>query len=545
MKRNLRHVIMMLIVGGLLSTLVLQPAPAAPAAAPAPERGGTLVVLQPAKPDQLDPNVHYNTIANRISRNTHDSLVFLKDANTFVPGLAEKWEISADFKTFTFQLRKDVKFHDGTPMNAESVKATWERMLDPATRQAASQLFGKDPKIEAQGFTLKISFSEAHPRFLQSVALPQFGPSSPTAVQRMGQAHLMSPVGTGPFKVDGWPNETTLVLVRNPDYKWGPSYGTNRGAPYVDKIIFRFVPEEAARTLALERREVHIADEPARQSVNTYQSDRRFQIVAFKVPGLPQNWPFNVERWPSYELAVRRAVNHAIDRERIAKVAFFGTVDVAYGPLTHSVWAFWPEAKNYHKYDPKRSAEILEGAGFKKNPSTGIYEKGGRPLRMRLVTSNTDDQIKAATMVQAMLREVGIDFVVEAMNTAASFARYKSGDYELGRHGLNSLDPDALSFAYHSTQIQSAATSNRGRLNFKALDLQLEAGRAATKVEDRRRIYYQVQKTLLDMANSVYTVESTFFTVGLSCVNGFRWNAQGYTEYHDTWITGDCRRIGQ
>jgi peptide/nickel transport system substrate-binding protein len=532
------------VVAVLLAALSLQAAPAPPGGAP--ERGGTLVVLQPQKPDILDPSIHFNTIGNRISRNTHDPLVFMSDPNTFVPGLAERWEIAPDFKAFTFHLRKDVKFHDGNPMNAESVKATWERVLDPANRQAASQLFGKDPKIEVQGtHTVRISFSEAHPRFLQSVSLPQFAPGSPAAWQRMGQAYLNAPVGTGPFKVDGWPNETTLVLVRNPDYKWGPSYGQNRGAPYVDRIMFRFIGEEAARTLALERREVHVADEPARQSVTTYRSDRRFQLLTFKVPGLPQNWPFNTTRWPSYELAVRRAVNHAIDRERIAKVAFFGTVDVSYGPLVSNNWAFWPEAKNYHKYDPKKSIEILEGAGFKKNPATGLYEKGGRPLRLRLVTSNTEDQIRPATMVQAMLREVGIDFVVEAMATAASFARYRNNDYELGRHGLNAVDPDALSFAYHSVQITTAAVSNRGRLNFKAMDLLLERGRSLTNPEERKRVYYQVQKTLLEMANSVYTTEGTYFTVGLSCVQGFRWNAHGYTEFHDVWLQGDCRRIGQ
>jgi ABC-type transport system substrate-binding protein len=220
-------------------------------------------------------------------------------------------------------------------------------------------------------------------------------------------------------------------------------------------------------------------------------------------------------------------------------------VNVAYGPLTQSNWAFWPQAKNYHRYDPKRSIEILEGAGFKKNASTGFYEKDGKPLRMRLVTSSTDDQVKQGTMVQAMLREVGIDLVVEAMSTAASFARYRNNDYELARHGLNTVDPDGLSFAYHSQQITTAAVSNRGRLSFKALDLMLERGRAATETEERRRVYWQVQKTLLDMANSVYTTESTYFNVALSCVHGFRWNANGYTEFHDTWLSGDCRRTGQ
>lgn len=544
MRQSPRNVIATSLVAVLLVALTLQAAPAPQAGTP--QRGGTLIVVTPVKPDILDPGIHFTTLTNRISQNTHDPLVFMADANTFVPGLAERWEVAADFKSYTFFLRKDVKFHDGTPFTAEAVKASWERTLDPVNRANSVQLFGKDPKFEVLAtHTFRVSFSEPYPRFLQNASRPQFAPGSPAAWQRMGAAYLNSPVGTGPFKVEGWPNENTLVLVRNPDYKWGPSYAQNKGAGYLDRIIFRFVPEQAARTLALEKGEIHVAEEPARQSVNTYRTDQRFRLLMYKVPGLPQNWPYNTTRWPSYELAVRRAANHAIDREQIAKVVFFGTVDVAYGPLTHSIFGFWPSAKEYHRYDPKKSIEILEGAGFKRNASTGIYEKDGKPLRMRLVTTNTEDQVRPATMAQAMLREVGIDLVVEPMSAAASFARYRGNEYEMARHGLNTIDPDGLSFAYRSSQINIPALSNRGRLNFKALDLLLDRGNALTNADERKNVYFQIQKMLLDMANSMYTTESTYFTVGLSCVQGFRWNAHGNTELLDTWLQGDCRRVGQ
>lgn len=544
MARNPRVVVAGAVVAVLMIALSLQAAPLPPAGPP--QRGGTLIVVTPVKPDLIDPSIHFTTLTNRISQNTHDPLIHMVDANTFVPGLAERWEVAPDFKSYTFHLRKDVRFHDGTPLTADAVKATWERTLDPVNRANANELFGKDPKFELlASHTIRISFSEPYPRFLQNASRPQFAPGSPAAWQRMGAAYLNAPVGTGPFKVEGWPSENTVVLVRNPDYKWGPPYAQNKGAAYLDRIMFRFIPEQAARTLALEKGEIQVSEEPARQSVGTYQSDTRFRLLTYKVPGLPQNWPYNTTRWPSYELAVRRAANYAIDRERIAKVAFFGTVEVSYGPLTQSTFGFWPGAKEYYRYDPKKSTEILEGAGFKKNPSTGLYEKDGKPLRLRLVTSNAEDQVRPATMAQAMLREVGIDLVVEAMSAAASFARYRGNDYEMGRHGLSAVDPDGLSFAYRSSQINIPAVSNRGRLNFKALDILLDRGKALAKPEERQQVYYQIQKMLLDMANSMYTTDTTYFTVGLSCVQGFRWNGHGNTEFLDTWLQSDCRRAGQ
>lgn len=515
-----------------------------PAAPAAPQRGGTLIVLGAVRPDNLDPGIHFSTITNRISQNTHDPLVHMVDPNTFVPGLAERWQISSDFKTFTFFLRRDVRFHDDTPLTAEAVKATWERTLDPANRATARQLFGTNPRIELPDtHTVRISFTEPHPQFLQAVSRPQLAPGSPTAWQRLGRAYLNAPIGAGPFKVEGYRDENTLVLTRFDAYRWGPPYARNRGSAYVDRIIFRFVPEEGGRTLALEKKEAHIADEVARQKIPTWKSPA-FQLLTFKVPGLPQAWPFNTTRWPTNIQAVRQAASYAIDRDRVVRFAFFGTTTPAYGPLTTNMPAFWPEAKNYYRFDRQKAIEILQQAGFKRNPGTRFFEQDGRTLRMRLVTSSTDDQVRSATVVQAMLREVGIDLVVEAMVTAASFARYEANDYELGRQGLNTVDPDGLAFAYHSSRINSPGVSNRGRLNIPELDRLLERGRVLTNPEERKQVYFQVQKILLDLPNALYTFESNYYTVGLACVQGFRWNAHGYTELLDVSLEGECRRIG-
>jgi peptide/nickel transport system substrate-binding protein len=519
-------------------SLTLQAAPTGQV----PQRGGTLVVIHHEAPDGIDPSIHYSTVTNRISQNTHDPLVHMVDASTSAPGLAERWEVSPDHRTYTFHLRRDVRLHDGTALSAAVVKATWERTLNPANRTPSVALFGSNPQITVvTPQTVRISFDDPNPRFLQQVSLPQLAPGSAPAWARLGRDYLNNPVGTGPFKVEGWRDENTLILVRNEDYRWGPSHLQNRGPAYVDRVIFRIVREEGTRSLALERGTAHIVHEPARAQVATWR-DARFRSLVFPVPGLPQVWPMNQERWPTSILAVRQATQQAINRERLVQVAHFGTTTPAYGPLVSNTWGFWPEAKTYYPFSPQRARELLEGAGFRRNAS-GIYEQDGRPLRMRLVTSADAEQVSAATVAQAMLKEVGIDLVIEAMASGPAVARYESGDYELGRQGLATVDPDQLFFAYHSVRITSAGASNRGRIRNPQLDRLLEQGRTLTDPNQRRDLYHQVQKMLLDMANAVYTYERTYFSIGLACAQGFRWTPHGYSDLRDVWLEGPCRRV--
>ncbi|MGQ0569274.1 MAG: ABC transporter substrate-binding protein [Armatimonadota bacterium] len=542
MNRYTRHAIAI----GLLSTLPLfLTVQAAPGPAPVtPQTGGTLIIVTHQKPAHLDAGVHTSRYTQMINQQTHDSLIWQVEANKFAPGLAERWEIAPDFKSYTFYLRRDVRFHDGTPMTAESVKFTWDRIRDPKTRSTRSPQLGDYVRTEViDQYTVRVIFADPYPQFIQIAAHIGIGPVSPAAVQRLGDGFLKTPVATGPFKVESWPNENTLVLVRNADYRWGPAHMRNRGPAYLDRIIYKFIEEEQTKTLAIEKREAHIAEDPSRQQAPMFRTDPRFQLLMHKTAGVPQHWPFNVTRWPTSDAAVRRAASYALDREKIARIAFFNTATAAKGPLTDTNWAFWPDSRKYYPHDPQRAVELLEGAGYKRNPNTKFFEKDGRPVRMRLVTTSTWEQIRAATLAQQMMKEVGIDFVVEAMVYDATVIRYSNNDYELARLGLSTFDPDGLWGAFHSSQITEGSQWNRGRLTNKELDALLDRGRELSNPEQRKQVYFQAQKMLLDMANALYVFEDNYFFAGQSCVKGWHWNILGMYELHNVWVEGDCRRI--
>lgn len=520
-----------------------QTAPA-PAATTTAQPGGTLVIVTAQKPAHLDPNVHSSRYTTMVNFNTHDPMVWQVEPNKYAPGLAERWENTPDYKSYTFYLRKDVKFHDGTPLNAEAVKFSWDRIADPKTRSLRAPELGKYDKTEViDEYTVRITFKEPYPTFFASASNISLSPQSPTAIKAAGEAYLKMPVGTGPFKVESWPNENTLVLAKNPDYKWGPKHMPNQGSAYLDKVVFKYVTEEVTRTVALEKGEAHVAEEPSRQTYPIFKSDKKFQPMLFKTSGLPQHWAFNVTRYPTNDLAVRQAFLYALDKQKIMDTVFFSTVTPATGPLADSNWAYWSEAKKYYPYDPKKAMELLQKAGYTQNPTTKIFEKDGKPVRMRLVTTSTNDQTRTAQMAQAMLKEVGIDLVIEAMVYDATVDRYAKNDYELGRLGLSGFDPDVVWRAFHSSQITSGSQFNRARLDDKAFDALLDKARALTSPDERKPLYFDIQKYLLENASAAFMWEDHYYFAGLGCVKGWSWEMGGSYQFHNVWLEGDCRKI--
>ncbi len=216
---------------GLLAALAIvagacAPAqPSAPSAVQAPTPGGTLIYGLATKFDTLDPTVTTFSVVGKMGYHVFDPLVWQPSAGKFEPGLAESWQISADAKTYTFKLRKDVKFHDGTPLNAQAVKFTFDRIADPATKsQLAISLLGPYEGTDVvDDATVRVRFKTPYAPFLDSVSVPYLSPVSPDAVRKAGKDFGSTAlVGTGPFKFESYRSDAEVVLVKNDDYKWGP-----------------------------------------------------------------------------------------------------------------------------------------------------------------------------------------------------------------------------------------------------------------------------------------------------------------------------------
>ena len=189
--------------------------------------GGKIMFAARQDIDTLDPHITNRAATRKILIQFTDTLTVInpKDGKV-LPGLAESWEVARDGKSYTFKLRKNVKFHDGTPFDAAAVKFTFDRIQEPLGAPGVARAFlgPYDGADIVDASTVRVRLKQPYAPFLRMVGLSPLAPLSPTAVQKMGQDFSRKPVGTGPFMVKEWVPKSHVTLVRNPDYAWPPGW---------------------------------------------------------------------------------------------------------------------------------------------------------------------------------------------------------------------------------------------------------------------------------------------------------------------------------
>jgi peptide/nickel transport system substrate-binding protein len=501
--------------------------------------GGDLVFVNAQIARSLDANVWTATAGARIMRQIYDPLVWQPEGGVFVPGLAERWEVSEDGLEYTFYLRNDVAFHDGTPFNAEAVKYTYDRMADPASKSLQLPRLGPYERSEViDEFTVKVVMREPFPVFLSNASEVALAPASPTAIETMGDDYALNPVATGPFKVRRWIDNNTLVLERNEDYNWAPSFFENQGTSYLDTITYRFITEPATRVIAVETGEADIADGLPPQDIARLEGDGRFNVLKFVAPGLPQVLNINVTSFPMNDIAVRRAMLFGVDRQIMADLLFFGINPAANGPLSSASWAYWPGVEEMYPYDPEQAVQILEEAGWIDRDGDGVRENAdGQPLMLRHVTSSGGANPKVAEFVQASLLDLGFDYNAEIMPYEATARRYADNDYELARLGYHLIDPhDTFFLPFHSSQIEEGGQFNRSRIDDPKIDGLIRAGLDTTDVEERRAIYRELQEYIMEQALVLPAYEWTITHAMQDEVMGFRGDLLSRPYMNDVWL---------
>ena len=226
----------------------------------------------------------------RAIRTIYDNLVVQLPDGSIKPWLAKEWSVSKDGKSYTFKLREDVKFHDGTPFNAEAVKYNLDRVIDPATKATANSLALIRPYSSSEvidEYTIKVNLNAPSQAFLGNLSQALLGIVSPTAAKKYGDQLGKNPVGTGPYSFVKWDENADIVVAKNKDYNWGPDTVENKGAPHIDTITFKIVPEEATRIGSVQSKQVLAAETVPPQNIATLKSDPNQQLLQANTVGLP------------------------------------------------------------------------------------------------------------------------------------------------------------------------------------------------------------------------------------------------------------------
>lgn len=498
-----------------------------------PPQGGELSFALATSPDTLDPHRSGLAVSVRVIRTIHDSLVVQLPDHTIKPWLATEWEVSEDGLSYTFKLREDVKFHDGTPFNAEAVKYNFDRILDPATKasNAAALLQPYQSSEVLDEYTVRLNLATPSRAFLGNLSQALLGIVSPAAAQKYGDQLGQHPVGTGPFKFVKWEENAGIHVERNPDYKWAPELVTNQGAPYLDGIDFRIVPEEATRIGSVQSKQVLAAETVPPQHILTLEKDPNFQLLQTNTVGLPYTLFFNKDREPWNELKARQAVQLAVDVDTIVKTLYLGTYERAWSPLTPGTFGYDASLEQSIKPDIPKANRLLDELGWVRGED-GIRVKDGKKLTLRYVdgTPNREKRNDIAVMIQQQLKQIGIAVEVEITKDIRTVV-YTNGDYDLYGNSQVNSDPNALYSFYHSYDPKGQASLSR--LNDPGVDQWLEQGRVEKDDGKRAELYQQVQQYIIDHAIILPIYVFPYTVAASNSVQGVLFDSLGYPLFND------------
>ncbi|MFN8591791.1 MAG: ABC transporter substrate-binding protein [Thermomicrobiales bacterium] len=362
--------------------------------------GGRVIYGYGAEAVKLDPGDAIDRPSFDVMQNIYDGLVELDQQGAIQPALATEWSISDDNLTWTFTLRDDVTFHDGTDFNADAVKVNLDRILDESNKLGT---FGQwDPVVAAVNVTgpLEVQVVTKLPAggLLNLMASGYGGIVSPAAIEQFGADLGRNPVGTGPFVFSEWEQGQRIVLTKNANY-WG-------GAPAIDELEFRVIQEDGSRILALEAGDVDVIANVSAQNIPVLRDNSGLVVIQQPTYRLFY-WAFNCTKDVFKDVRVRQAFNYLIDRESLVENVLQGVGQPADAPIPPTVVGYAPIGT--YTYDPEKGKALLAEAGFPADWEGVAYLTEGRYYM--------DRQVGEA--IQGMLADAGVNVRVEVLEWGA------------------------------------------------------------------------------------------------------------------------------
>ena len=441
-------------------------------------------------------------------------VTFPEESTQIVPGLAESWTISKDGLTYTFKLRKGVKFHDGTPFNAEAVKFSIERQFNPehpanklGKYPFANFFFGNVKAVEAMDdSTVRFVLKEPRASFLAVLTSGAASIVSPTAVRKWGADYPLNPVGTGPFRYVSWQRGQQVVLEKNPDY-W-------KGAVKLDRVVYRPIVEDQARLTELMTGAVDLIVGVPPDFVGQLEGSPKVSI-ARQVGAHVWYLGINNQKKPFDDKRVRQALNYAVNKDAIVKDVLKGTGAVSKGPVLPNTWGADAALKAY-PYDPQKAKQLLAEAGYPNGFSTTLWvpESG----------SGMQSPVAMSTVMQSNLKAVGVNVTLQTMEWGAFLAKLRSQEQELFALSwmAGTEDPDMVMYPLlHSSQ-WTPNGPNRALYKNTRFDELLTQARLVTDQAERAKLYREAQKILVDDAPWIFVDHEVQISASSKRVQGFK-----------------------
>ncbi|MGY5957720.1 glutathione ABC transporter substrate-binding protein GsiB [Kosakonia sp. BK9b] len=344
----------------------------------------------------LDPYDANDTLSQAVAKSFYQGLFGLDKEMKLVNVLAESYSVSEDGLVYTLTLRKGIKFQDGTDFDAAAVKANLDRASNPANSLKRYNLYKNIDKTEVvDPATVKITLKQPFSAFINILAHPATAMISPAALKKYGNEIGFHPVGTGPYVLEAW-NQTDYVKVKKFADYW------QKGLPKLDSITWRPVVDNNTRAAMLQTGEAQFAFPIPYEQAEVLKRNSKLELIAS--PSIMQRYiSMNVTQKPFDNPKVRQAINYAINRQALVKVAFAGFATPATGVVPPTI--SYSQAYEPWPYDPAKARELLKEAGYPQGFTTTLWS-----------SHNHSTAQKVLQFTQQQLAQVGIKVQVTAMD---------------------------------------------------------------------------------------------------------------------------------
>ncbi|MCW7945040.1 ABC transporter substrate-binding protein [Streptomyces hygroscopicus] len=497
-----------------------------------PKSGGTLTFAVGSDAGCVDPQQVGSNESIYSVRQTVDSLTD-QDPRTgkIVPWLAKSWDINADATEFTFHLRSGVTFSDGSQLTAQVVKDNFDAVpkLGALGVLAQGYLSGVKSTTVVDPLTVKVTFREPNAQFLQATSTHSLGIESSASVKKIPQQKCSDGViGSGPFVLKQYVQNQSITLAKRTGYDWGSSLWSKKGEAYLDKLVFKVVPEAGVRVGSLQSGQVDAISSVGKAN-EAALGGGQVTLLRRANPGVVFGLGVNNARPLLKDVKVRQAILAAIDRKQITDTVFPTGTQPATSVLAQTT-PDYTDLSSDLAFDAAKAKSLLEAAGWKAG-SDGIRAKDGKKLSLTISWfPNAATNQPALELVQQQLKAVGIDVVLKQGQVSQFASTLQGGDFDLVWSNVTRSDPDILRTSF------SSQLANFYRLPATSLDTALSGQAATTDTAKREQLVDEAQKLIVQNAYNVPVVELQTQLAVSKKVHSLDFDSGSRIQLHDTWI---------
>ncbi len=481
---------------------------------------------------------------NASSQQVYNRLVEFKRGSTEIePALAEHWDISEDGLTYTFHLRKGVKFHSNkefTPsreFNADDVVFSFNRQLDPNhpyhNVSKATYPYFKAMKFPAllksvekvDDQTVKFTLNKRDATFLSSLGMDFtsiYSAEYADAMLKAGKPETVdtTPIGTGPFAFTGYVLDQASRYVAHKEY-W-------KGKADFDRLIFEIVPDATTRYAKLQAGQCDLMDFPNATDIEKMKKDPKIQLLAN--PGLNIAYiAFNNEKAPFDNVKVRQALNLAVDKKAIIDVVYQGAGVAANSPLPPTIWGYNANLPP-SEYNIEKAKQLLAEAGYPNGFETELWVQP-------VVRASNPNPRRMSEIIQADWEKIGVKAKLVTYEWGDYLKRAKAGELTAGTFGWSGDNGDPDNFLSPLFGASNIGNSNYARFNSPELEAMLEKALGLTDKNERAKIYEQAQVLLREQAPWIDVAHSINFAPVSKRVQDYKQSPFGYTYLYGTKLT--------